>query len=361
MDVVWLLIGFVAGLLVAWLYLNARLKTQLEEREVELSAENRRTEQAMAAEKAAHDGTKRLLTDTEAAQVSAVDRAESLKADVAASHEKLESEAKEHQETKRLLSEAEAMAASAVERAEALNADLNTSRESLERLQSEDAKKAEQFDQLKSESDELKQRAEAAEAARGQHDAELQKMRSEHQAVTDDSRNRIADLQDRTGQQDEQIKQLETELAGLRLKADTPSNPAPAPVPASPPMTAVSQSPSPAGTPPPVKPESSPAPASAAGPTTDTGSAPDAGGAATPASEPSPTVSTPAASSDDLTKIKGIGPVLREKLNKLGINSFRQIADFTPDDIARVDAVLDFPGRIEREQWVEQARDFAQR
>ena len=59
---------------------------------------------------------------------------------------------------------------------------------------------------------------------------------------------------------------------------------------------------------------------------------------------------------DDLTKIKGIGRVLNKKLHGLGITSFQQIADFTPDDIDRVNAVLSFPGRIEREQWIEQAK-----
>jgi len=63
-----------------------------------------------------------------------------------------------------------------------------------------------------------------------------------------------------------------------------------------------------------------------------------------------------AVASDDLTEIKGIGRVLKEKLHGLGITSFQQIADFTRSDIERVNEVLDFPGRIEREQWIEQAK-----
>jgi len=63
---------------------------------------------------------------------------------------------------------------------------------------------------------------------------------------------------------------------------------------------------------------------------------------------------------DDLTRIKGIGQVLQTRLNALGIVTFRQIADFTPADITRVNEELDFPGRIERERWVEQARTFAE-
>jgi predicted flap endonuclease-1-like 5' DNA nuclease len=65
-------------------------------------------------------------------------------------------------------------------------------------------------------------------------------------------------------------------------------------------------------------------------------------------------------SADDLTRIKGIGPVLKQKLSGLGIVTFRQIADFTPADIERVNAELDFPGRIERENWVEQAKGFVE-
>ena len=59
---------------------------------------------------------------------------------------------------------------------------------------------------------------------------------------------------------------------------------------------------------------------------------------------------------DDLTRIKGIGKVLKGKLNDLGIHSFAQIASFTRADIDRVDEQLSFKGRIEREEWVEQAK-----
>ena len=61
-------------------------------------------------------------------------------------------------------------------------------------------------------------------------------------------------------------------------------------------------------------------------------------------------------SPDDLTRIKGIGPVLKGKLNGLGISTFQQVADMTSIEIARVDALLNFPGRIERDRWIEQAK-----
>ncbi len=68
-----------------------------------------------------------------------------------------------------------------------------------------------------------------------------------------------------------------------------------------------------------------------------------------------PLFKAPGGEPDDLTKISGVGPVLVEKLNKLGITKYEQIAAFTDDDIAKVDDRLDFKGRIEREDWVAQA------
>jgi predicted flap endonuclease-1-like 5' DNA nuclease len=60
---------------------------------------------------------------------------------------------------------------------------------------------------------------------------------------------------------------------------------------------------------------------------------------------------------DDLKLIVGIGPVLERMLRNLGIGTFRQIARWTPRDIAEFDAKLpEFPGRIVRDQWVTQAR-----
>lgn len=61
---------------------------------------------------------------------------------------------------------------------------------------------------------------------------------------------------------------------------------------------------------------------------------------------------------DDLTRIKGIGKVIAAKLNALGVTTFRQIASFDAEDIQKVDAVLDFKGRIQREKWVEQAQNL---
>ncbi len=62
---------------------------------------------------------------------------------------------------------------------------------------------------------------------------------------------------------------------------------------------------------------------------------------------------------DDLKRIRGIGVLIEKKLNSLGITSYEQVANWTSADIARISQMLDFVGRIERENWVEQARILA--
>jgi len=62
---------------------------------------------------------------------------------------------------------------------------------------------------------------------------------------------------------------------------------------------------------------------------------------------------------DELKRIKGIGPVIEKTLNGLGVYQFSQIADFTKDNISWVENYLAFPGRIEREDWIAQAKDLA--
>lgn len=76
--------------------------------------------------------------------------------------------------------------------------------------------------------------------------------------------------------------------------------------------------------------------------------------------ELTPLFDTPDGEADDLKKISGVGPVLEKKLNALGITQYAQVAAFSADDIARVDEVLNFKGRIERENWIEQAKSLAE-
>lgn len=62
---------------------------------------------------------------------------------------------------------------------------------------------------------------------------------------------------------------------------------------------------------------------------------------------------------DDLRKMIGIGPVNERLLNKAGVTTFAQIAKWTAADIKRIEATLEFDGRIERERWIEQAKLLA--
>ncbi|MEX0285640.1 MAG: 50S ribosomal protein L21 [Paracoccaceae bacterium] len=66
------------------------------------------------------------------------------------------------------------------------------------------------------------------------------------------------------------------------------------------------------------------------------------------------------AGADDLKKLSGVGPALEKKLLAAGITTFAQIAAWTEADIADFDEKLSFKGRIEREGWVEQAKELAQ-
>jgi predicted flap endonuclease-1-like 5' DNA nuclease len=62
---------------------------------------------------------------------------------------------------------------------------------------------------------------------------------------------------------------------------------------------------------------------------------------------------------NDLTVISGIGGWIMEKLNALDIYTFQQISNFTNDDVQLVTDVIEyFPGRIERDEWIVQAREL---
>lgn len=63
---------------------------------------------------------------------------------------------------------------------------------------------------------------------------------------------------------------------------------------------------------------------------------------------------------DDLKQIKGIGPKLEKLCNSLGFYHFDQIAGWTPEEEAWVDANLEgFKGRVSRDEWISQAKVLA--
>ncbi|WP_375265048.1 50S ribosomal protein L21 [Planktotalea sp.] len=62
---------------------------------------------------------------------------------------------------------------------------------------------------------------------------------------------------------------------------------------------------------------------------------------------------------DDLKKISGVGPKLEGVLHENGVFHFDQIAAWGPEEIAYMDDCLSFKGRIERDDWIAQATQFA--
>lgn len=65
---------------------------------------------------------------------------------------------------------------------------------------------------------------------------------------------------------------------------------------------------------------------------------------------------------NDLTQISGIGPAIQKRLNELGIYSFQQISELTPEMIDKITkAIRFFPDRIGRDNWIGQAAALMKR
>jgi len=298
MEILWFLIGLVIGALAVWFYLNRQCTARLAAQEAEAR------EQVAAA-------TSQL--DTQIAELGRVRT--------------------EHQTAQQQLSEATAAKNAASERAESLQSEMAAIRQQLERAEAGEADNAAKLGEQQSLNTELTSRLDNAETLGASLDARLKETEAERIAASEAIDTRISDLQESLVKRDGDVRELEAEIARLQaenVSAAAPATPQPEEAPS------VSHDASPVLQEAPPVPHEAPSAAHEA-PAADIALVPDG----------------PA---DDLTKIKGIGPVLKGKLAALGVTTFRQIADFTQADIERVNAELDFPGRIEREQWIEQAR-----
>ena len=61
----------------------------------------------------------------------------------------------------------------------------------------------------------------------------------------------------------------------------------------------------------------------------------------------------------ELGQLRGVGPFIEKKLNNLGIYTIKQVSRLNKKDIERVTKLLKyFPGRIERDKWVLQAKEL---
>lgn len=72
--------------------------------------------------------------------------------------------------------------------------------------------------------------------------------------------------------------------------------------------------------------------------------------------EPTLKFQAPEGDPDDLKKITGVGPALEQRLRSLGIQQIVQIANFSDQDVENVDAALKLKGRVQRDDWVGQAK-----
>ncbi len=80
-----------------------------------------------------------------------------------------------------------------------------------------------------------------------------------------------------------------------------------------------------------------------------------------PATKAAPTnfYRKPPAKIDDLKLISGVGPKLEQTLNEIGIYQYDQVAAWKKAEITKVDDQLKFKGRIERDDWMAQAKILA--
>ncbi|MGB3834980.1 MAG: 50S ribosomal protein L21 [Mesorhizobium sp.] len=71
-----------------------------------------------------------------------------------------------------------------------------------------------------------------------------------------------------------------------------------------------------------------------------------------------PLFKAPKGEPDDLTVIKGIGPVAAEQLKEQGITTFAQIAKLSDADVEKIDAAMPFSAD-QIKDWREQAKELA--
>lgn len=80
---------------------------------------------------------------------------------------------------------------------------------------------------------------------------------------------------------------------------------------------------------------------------------------AVPVVAPQPIVRQLIEGGDDFQRIRAIDADIEQRLKADGIDSFEHIAAWGSTDVKRIGQLLGIPGRIDREQWVEQAQILA--
>lgn len=107
-----------------------------------------------------------------------------------------------------------------------------------------------------------------------------------------------------------------------------------------------------------AKKDDAPAKKAAAKPAAEKKAAPKAEAKAEAAA--APLFKAPKGEPEDLTQIKGIGPVAAGQLNEQGITTFAQIAKLSDKDIAKIDEAMPFSAD-QISDWREQAKELAKK
>lgn len=329
--VLFAVVGFFLGVLVAWFFLDNRCRKQLAEQEERLRASNAATSRSLTQEQDEHKETRRRLAEMDARDGKNIQQIADLKTG-------LESAAKDIDTAK---SDA-ADARKELEVAHGALKDIDALRkaETQKDLEIGDLQKSVESASKSLENanaDVIRLKNELHTAQEKLKDTETQAANASSQAAADSAK-RIEDLQADLSAAKTDLEQSQTEVSnckaeGERLRAELEAARS---------QAAVSSADD-------EQHDDEPA---------DEPAEPVAAAKPAEASAPLTLVSTATSKPDDLTKIKGIGKVLSKKLNDQGITTFAQIAEFSQADIDKINKVLDFPGRIEREKWVEQAKGF---
>jgi small subunit ribosomal protein S2 len=74
--------------------------------------------------------------------------------------------------------------------------------------------------------------------------------------------------------------------------------------------------------------------------------------------EPFELLTAPRGAPDDMSKLHGVGPQVVQKLNDAGVFHYWQLAAMKPEDVTKLDQELKLAGRIERDGWIQQAREL---
>lgn len=324
-------VGFFLGVLVAWFFLDNRCRKQLAEQEERLRASNAATSKALTQEQDEHKETRRRLAEMDARDGKSIQQIADLKTgleNAAQDIDKAKSDAanarKELEVAHGALKDIDALRKAETQKDQEID-DLQKSVESTSKsLEDANADTIRLKNELHGAQEKLKDAEASAADASSQAATEsakrIEKLETELSAAKTDLEQSQADVS-KCKAESERIR-AELEAANNNAAASTTIDPRPA-----------------------DKPVDEPATPTAAEETAEP-------------SAPLTLVSSTSSKPDNLTKIKGVGKVLSKKLNDQGITTFAEIAALSQADIDKINKVLDFPGRIEREKWVEQAKGF---